>query len=151
MDITFNPYRIDGLHYKIEDEVVYFKHFDRVMRLNFIGLPDGIMLNTDLDDFILFAEKQNSKLALVIRQPVDNMGMPLEIDSNFDINEYEDIEIIWKTKEEIESEKNKPKDPTQEEIILQKVIDLLPASVIAEGIEEQYQSALAELNLESEE
>lgn len=36
---------------------------------------------------------------------------------------------------------------TQEEIILQKVIDLLPASVIAESIEEQYQAALAELNL----
>ena len=59
--------------------------------------------------------------------------------------------IKWKTKEEIESEKNKPKEPTQEEIILQKVIDLLPASVIAAGIDEQYQSALAELSLESEE
>jgi len=55
--------------------------------------------------------------------------------------------IKWKTKCEIEAEKNTPRELTQEEIILQKIIDLLPASVIAEGIEEQYQSAIAELNL----
>ena len=61
----------------------------------------------------------------------------------------DEVEIL--TEEEYQERKSlepmHPRKPTQEEIILQKLIDLLPASVIAAGIDEQYQSALAELHL----
>lgn len=117
MNIINNSVNIKGLSYKIDGEIIYIKYNDKVYRANFTNFEDG-KLNTPLE-FIPFANKMNNELTVTIRRPVDSKGFPIEYSTNFDITEYEELQIDWKTHEEIEAEKNTPKEPALEERLQQ--------------------------------
>lgn len=111
MNINYNPLRIDDLNYKIDGEIIYIKHKENVYKADFTGYVDG-KLNTLLE-FIPSAEKTNGELTVTLKQPVDNEGIPIKHDNDFEIDEFEEIAINWKTQEEIEAEKNAPKPLTE--------------------------------------
>ena len=93
MNVLYNPLRSDDLEYRIEGEAIFFKYFDKVIKVDFAALPNGRMVESL--DFIPLAEKINGELVVEIRQPVDNQGKVLDMDNNFDISEYEEIVVIW--------------------------------------------------------
>jgi len=115
MQVTYTPIRDDYLQYKIVDAALYIKHLNGTERVDFSAVQDGRM-EGDIR-FILSAERIEGELNLILFQPVDVEGNPLELNGNFDINEFIDVEVEWKTQKEIEEEKLlESLIPTKEEI-----------------------------------
>src|SRR5690606_20692125 len=87
----------------------------KVYKVDFANLEDGEMNESNVV-FISKAYKKDGVLNVTLRRPVDSNGIEIP-QEDFSTDEYEEVEIVWKTKQEIEEEKNRPKEPTEQERI----------------------------------
>ena len=103
MNIQYTPNREDILAYKIKNDVIYVNFRDVIYKYDFSIFTDGKMIQHD-SRIIFNAHKENDILNVTLIMPVDKDGNEIPQD-DFSIDEYEDVEIIWKPQEEIEEEK----------------------------------------------
>src|SRR5690625_2161582 len=111
MKVLYTPIRSKH-KIKIDNEVVYIHFMNTVRQIDFTNLPDGKMVSPI--DFVLYAERVEGELEITLQQPVTVEGLPIESD-DFSVDDYKEIQVNWKTRQEIENEKNTPKPPTDKE------------------------------------
>lgn len=114
MIINYSEFRTDDLMYKIVGETIYIKHNNEVSKVDFTQLPDGVMVEP-ISYLITTAKKENGQLELTLRQPLSGIGEFTEVIGDFDISNFNEVNVNWKTQQEIEEGKNKPEEPSTEE------------------------------------
>lgn len=114
MNISYSDLRVDDLMYKIIGETIYIKEKENVYKVDFSKYPDGTMIEP-ISYLITNAKRENGQLYVTLRQPINEIGELTEPIGDFNINKATEINIKWKTKAEIEEEKNKPKELSTEE------------------------------------
>ena len=103
MNIEYIDLREDVLAYKFVENVIYINYQNEIYKADFIDFEDGEMISNNITP-IAEVNKADGILSVVLRRPVDPQGLEIPQD-DFSIEEYEDVEIIWKTQTEIEEEK----------------------------------------------
>lgn len=104
MKIKYTPQGTD-VQYKIVGEVIYIKTPQGITKVDFSNLEDG--KSDEIIPNIHSVEKIDGELIVTLLQPLDKDGNELPAIVDFKIDEYEEVEVIWKTQEEIEREKAK--------------------------------------------
>ena len=104
MKIKYVP-QMSDVQYKIVDEVIYIKINNKVKKVDFSNLEDG-RLESSISD-IREVVKENGELTVTLIQPLDGDGNELPAIVDFEVDEYEEADFEWKTKEEIEREESK--------------------------------------------
>lgn len=104
MKIKYTPQGTD-VQYKIVGEVIYIKTPQGITKVDFSNLEDGKL--DEIIPNIHSVEKIDGELIVTLLQPLDKNGNELPAIVDFKIDEYEEVEVVWKTQEEIEREKAK--------------------------------------------
>lgn len=119
------------ISYKFDGNILYSNFMGVKYKVDFNNCTDGIMINPP--HFIFDAHKEDGVLSITLWKPVNTewVEVPQE---DFDINVCEEVFIEWKTQAEIEEEKNRPKEPTKEEILEQRINELELFILSQEGL-----------------
>ena len=110
MKIEYTPQRTD-VQYKVIEESIYIKTPQGITKVDFSNLEDGRL--EEPIPYINSAEKINGELIVTLIQPLDKDGNEMPAIGDFSTDEYEEVPVIWKTKEEIEQEENQPSELEQ--------------------------------------
>lgn len=114
MNIEYIDLREDVLAYKFVDSIVYVNYQNKIYKVDFTNFEDGEMINSIPP--IVEANKADGILSVVLRRPVDPQGVEIPQD-DFPIDEYEEVQIEWKSQTDIcDEELLESLMPTKEEI-----------------------------------
>ena len=94
MRIRYSKQDNSLIKYRFVNEVVYVKKNENVYKINFDNLPDGKSLEI-IADSVLEAEKINGNLNVLLIEGIEE---------DFDISNFEELNIGWKSQEETDYE-----------------------------------------------
>ncbi len=94
MRILYSEQDNSLIKYRFVNEVVYIKENENVYKINLGNLPNGKSLEI-IADSILGAEKINGNLNVLLIEGIEE---------DFDISNFEELNIGWKSQEEIDYE-----------------------------------------------
>lgn len=119
MKVKYIPIRSSGhINFKFTDEIIFLKIRNDIYKIDLSSFPNGRMESSI--DYIPSVDRINGELHVELQQPIDVNGIPLE-QVDFDTSDFTNVEVIWKTQEEIEEEKNAPQPKTEVEILQERL------------------------------